>query len=181
MNFLPSFAEAHHVIESCLFRNIPTPTRQTRFQNDFISDVEAWRLQGKYSSFAARQNQHDTRENKLSRESPTRQIVDQHSSCQPLSHIKQLLENNRRLWSLSFETYCQKDSQCYECTQSRPLFMLAIRDLLYPPAFTSLGWEVVSDNHFRLCHVFRSRGDNSARDRVSAKRRKVRNIKKAFE
>lgn len=28
----------------------------------------------------------------------------------------------------------KKNSQCYECTQSRPLFMLAIGDLLFPPA-----------------------------------------------
>ena len=66
-------------------------TRQTRFQNDFISDFEAWRLQGKNSSFAARQNQHKTRENKLSHWTPTLQIVDQHSSCQPLSQTNNFL------------------------------------------------------------------------------------------
>ena len=141
-------------------------TRQTRFQSDFISDFEAWRLQGKYSSFAARQNQHGTRENKLSRGTPTRQIVDQHSSCQPFSHTKQLFEHNQTLLSLSFETYRQK-GKVVSATSVRnhvPCLCWRVEISCSRRLYFTLHWdETVSDNHFRLCHVFRSHGDNSAR------------------
>lgn len=58
--------------------------RQPCFQNDFIFNFEAWRLQGKdsaCSSSAAKEHQHDARENKLSHRTPARQTIDHHSSC----------------------------------------------------------------------------------------------------
>ena len=162
LNFLPSFDEAHRVIESCLFWNIPIPQDKLVSKTTFSPILKLGGSKER-APFALRSLLNKikmTHVKNCPAELQRRKSIGILPAFCRYPKQKQLFEYNRTLRSLSLRTYRQVDGQFYEYTQSRPLFMLEIGNHLFPPTFICLhtAMNAVSDNHFRY-HVFRSCGD----------------------
>lgn len=163
-NFLPSFAEADRVIESCLFWNIPTP-HDRLVSKATLSPI--LKLGGsKVKTLCSLLDKISTKHVKTNCPTELRRCK---SSISILPASRYPTQNNFLNTIEHFDRFLSKliAKKLVSATSVRnhvPCLCWRVEISCSRRLYFTLHWdETVSDNHFRLCHVFRSHGDNSAR------------------